>query len=164
MTVPKRRCADWKDSFFSLIFHPQHKIVFFFSCHMWGMEILVPRPGVEPMPPAWKHAGLITGPPGISHKIVILFFFFLVAPHGMWDLSSPTREQTPALKGEILTFGLPGKSPDSLKYIVDCFKEAYSNFKGKNHRKEYRLNRILSSNKNRKLNIRCPELDHSTKW
>lgn len=34
MTIPKRRCTDWKDSFFSLIFHPQHKIVFFFSCHM----------------------------------------------------------------------------------------------------------------------------------
>ena len=26
-----------------------------------------------------------------------LFFFFLAAPHGLWDLSSPTRDWTQAL-------------------------------------------------------------------
>ena len=67
------------------------------------------------------------------------------------------------MKDGILTFGLPGKSPHNLKYIVDCFKEAYSNFKGKNYRQEYKLNHILSSNRNRKLKIRSPELDPSAK-
>ena len=33
-------------------------------------------------------------------------------PGGMWDLSSPTRDQThiPVLEGEVLTTGPPGKS------------------------------------------------------
>ena len=31
------------------------------------------------------------------------FFFFLVVPHNMWDLSSPTRDQTYAPTLEVLT-------------------------------------------------------------
>ena len=39
------------------------------------------------------------------------FFFFLAVPCGLWDLSSPTRDQTPAVEiGGVLTTGLPGKS------------------------------------------------------
>ena len=46
-------------------------------------------------------------------KLLLFFFFlqFLAAPHGMWDLSSPTRDQIhappPALEGRVLTTGLP---------------------------------------------------------
>ena len=48
-----------------------------------------------------------------SHLKKILFIFiFLAAPHGMWDPSSPTRDQTrvPALEGRFSTTGPPGKS------------------------------------------------------
>ena len=31
-----------------------------------GMQILVPRPGIEPMPPQWKCGVLTAGPPGNS--------------------------------------------------------------------------------------------------
>ena len=45
--------------------------------------------------------------------ILLLLFFlnFLAMPHGLWNLSSPTRECTLALGGEsrVLTTGLPGK-------------------------------------------------------
>ena len=39
-----------------------------------------------------------------------MFWFFW--PRGMWDLSSPTgiEPASPALEGEALTTGLPGKS------------------------------------------------------
>ena len=39
-------------------------------------------------------------------------FFFLATPHGMWDLSSPTRDQTcnPFIGNVVLTVGPPGKS------------------------------------------------------
>ena len=29
-----------------------------------------------------------------THLILLLFFYFLAEPHGMWDLSSPTRDRT----------------------------------------------------------------------
>ena len=47
----------------------------------------------------------------ISYNIASVFFVFW--PRGMWDLSSPTRDWTctPAVKGEILTTGPPGKFP-----------------------------------------------------
>ena len=44
--------------------------------------------------------------------ILLLFCVLVFWLGGMWDLSSPTRDQTipPALEGEILTTGPPGKS------------------------------------------------------
>ena len=52
-------------------------------------------------------------------KIFVEFFnidsvlFFGFQPRSMWDLSFSTKDwtYTPALKGEVLTTGLPGKSP-----------------------------------------------------
>ena len=43
-----------------------------------------------------------------NHRLVVLngfvveanFFFFLAAPHCLWDFSSPTRDRTQALSGE----------------------------------------------------------------
>ena len=31
-------------------------------------------------------------------EVPVLFFFFLATPHGMWDLSSPTRDRTQGLQ------------------------------------------------------------------
>ena len=47
-----------------------------------------------------------------SVTILLLFYVLVFWLQGMWDLSSPTRDQThtPALEGEVLTSGLPGKS------------------------------------------------------
>ena len=49
------------------------------------------------------------------------FFFFLAAPHGMWDLSSQTRDRTraPCSGSTVLTTGPPGKSP-MLNFIRNC--------------------------------------------
>ena len=46
--------------------------------------------------------------------------FWLFWPQGMWDLSLLTRDPpaTPALEGEVLTIGPPGKSP---KLLLDFF-------------------------------------------
>ena len=47
--------------------------------------------------------------------IFCLFSFFLAVSHGLWDLSSSTRNQTQALGSEssvrVLTTGPPGNSP-----------------------------------------------------
>ena len=49
--------------------------------------------------------------------VTILLMFYVVCfgfwPQGIWDLISPARDRTrtpPALEGEVLTTGLPGKS------------------------------------------------------
>ena len=42
--------------------------VFFF----WLRWILVPQPGIEPMPLHWKCSILTPGPPGKSHKDLVL--------------------------------------------------------------------------------------------
>ena len=44
--------------------------------------------------------------------ILLLFYVLDFWLQGMWDLSSPTRVQTctPAVEGEVLTIGPPGKS------------------------------------------------------
>ena len=43
--------------------------------------------------------------------ILLLFYVLVYWPQGMWDLSSSTRDRTlPALEGEVLTTGPPGKS------------------------------------------------------
>ena len=43
--------------------------------------------------------------------ILFLFYDLVLWPHGMWGLSSPTRDRTatPALEAEVLTTELPGK-------------------------------------------------------
>ena len=51
--------------------------------------------------------------PWNSSLLIFFFFFFLVTPGSMWDISSPTRDQTPTIlpwKHEVLTTWLPGKS------------------------------------------------------
>ena len=40
--------------------------------------------------------------------------FLLFLAEGMWDLISPTRDQTHTLEGEVLTTGLLGKSQASV--------------------------------------------------
>ena len=46
-------------------------------------------------------------------KVLLIFYILIFWPWGMWDLSSPTRDQTtlPALEDEVITTGLPGRSP-----------------------------------------------------
>ena len=69
---------------------------------------------------AWP--GLIKGGnkspplPVLSLFFVCLFFNFLATPHGMWDLSSPTRDRThdPCIGSRVLTTGPVGKSLPSL--------------------------------------------------
>ena len=46
------------------------------------------------------------GVPGPSPDLLYLFFW----PHGMWDLSSPTRDGTLQWKRRVLTTGPPGNS------------------------------------------------------
>ena len=44
--------------------------------------------------------------------ILLLFYVLVFWPQGMWDLPGPGIEPTPpALEGEVLTTGPPGKSP-----------------------------------------------------
>ena len=63
--------------------------------------------------------------------ILLLFHVLVFWPQGMWDLSSPTRDQTHTpyigkwnlfffffLEGEILTIGPPGKSHDAKSFKV----------------------------------------------
>ena len=54
-------------------------------------------------------------PYGSHEPHVAIFFFFLAVSHGLWDLSSSTRNQTQALGSEssvrVLTTGPPGNSP-----------------------------------------------------
>ena len=55
---------------------------------------------------SWNH-------PAELRDISFVFVFFLVSSHCMWDLSSPTRDQTCALvnrRAGILITGPPGKS------------------------------------------------------
>ena len=44
--------------------------------------------------------------------ILLLFYVLVFWPQGMWNLNSPTRDQThtPVLEGEILTTGPPRMS------------------------------------------------------
>ena len=46
------------------------------------------------------------------YAFVFLFLIFMVVPHSMWDISSPTRDQTyaPCIGSAVLTTGLPEKS------------------------------------------------------
>ena len=46
--------------------------------------------------------------------VLLLFYVLVFWPWGIWDHSSPGIELAPfALEGEVLTPGLPGKSPFS---------------------------------------------------
>ena len=66
-------------------------IVLFFWLHLAACEILVPRPGIEPMPLQWKHRVLTTGPPGRSLHLTIFFFFHLtIFKAVLHPLSQPT--------------------------------------------------------------------------
>ena len=52
-------------------------------------------------------------------------FFFLAAPHSLWDLSSPTRDRTqdPGRgKHGALNTGLPGRSSKAVLMNVDWAK------------------------------------------
>ena len=65
-------------------------------CGMWDP----PRPGLEPVFPALAGRFSTTAPPGKppgAFLVSFSFSFFLLATlHGMWDFSSPTRDQTRA--------------------------------------------------------------------
>jgi len=52
----------------------------------------------------------------ILHLLHVLVF----RPQGLWDLSSPIRDQThiPSLEGEVLTTGPPGKSQKGFLNII----------------------------------------------
>ena len=64
----------------------------------------------------------------------IIFFFFLMFwvlwPRGMWDLNFPTRiePESPALEGQVLNTGLPGKS---LPVILDWYNNGSEKKTGK---------------------------------
>ena len=62
-----------------------------------------------------------------SVTILLLFYAFIFCLQGMWDLSSPTRDQThtPALEGKVLTTELPRKSPSTV-LLVQPFSQAKS--------------------------------------
>ena len=94
---------------------------FFWLCHM-ACGILVPRPGIKPMPPAveawspnhwtarefpstilfWFPISFVIGfeikknkaSNFVLLKIVFCFFNFLAVPQGIWNHSSPTRDRT----------------------------------------------------------------------
>lgn len=65
---------------------------------------------------------------------IIFFFFFLMFwvlwPGGMWDLNFPTRiePESPALEGQVLNMGLPGKS---LPVILDWYNNGSEKKTGK---------------------------------
>ena len=44
----------------------------------------------------------------------LFIFYFLATLHGMWGLSSPTRDPTRASCSGVLTARRPGKSPDAV--------------------------------------------------
>ena len=49
--------------------------------------------------------------------VLLLFYVLIFRPQGMCNFSSPGTEPTPpALEGEVLTTGLPGKSPGIVFY------------------------------------------------
>ena len=56
------------------------------------------------------------------HYLLLLLFlmFWVLWPGGMWDLTFPTRiePESPALEGQVLNMGLPGKS---LPVILDWY-------------------------------------------
>ena len=58
--------------------------------------------------------------------VTILFLFYVLFfwPGGMWDFSSPTRDEptSPALGGEVLTTGQPGKSQGYFKQYGSIVK------------------------------------------
>ena len=58
------------------------------SCSMWD---LVPRPGIEPRPPAWMQGVLVSRPLGKSSLFSLLFFFIF-----------PPRRQREEKRGEEL--------------------------------------------------------------
>ena len=80
MTISKRRCTDWKDSFFQPDFSSptQDRLFFFFfaTCEAWRSQF--PDQGLYPCSLKWKHGGLITGPPGNFPQDS--FFFFVCIP------------------------------------------------------------------------------------
>ena len=51
---------------------------------------------------------------------LLLFYVSVFWPRGMWDLSSPTRDQTvsPELEGQVLTTGPPGKSQNLWIFVL----------------------------------------------
>ena len=55
--------------------------------------------------------------------ILLLFYDMVFQPQAIWNLSSLTQESNPrpaALEGEVLTTGLPGKSP-SIPFFTKIF-------------------------------------------
>ena len=56
--------------------------------------------------------------------VLLMFYALVFLQWGMCDLSSPTRDQTcthtPALEGEVLTTGLPGKSLGQTFWLDHC--------------------------------------------
>ena len=45
--------------------------------HCVPCRILVPWPGIEPMPLQWKHGFITTGPPGMSQEVVLTLFWVM---------------------------------------------------------------------------------------
>ena len=52
--------------------------------------------------------------------ILLLFYVLVFWPQGMWNHSSPSNLQAPALEGKVLTTGPPGKSPLFFKILTLC--------------------------------------------
>ena len=56
----------------------------------------------------------------------LFYFIFFAAPRSLWDLSSPSRDQTPAHGSEsVLTTGPPGNPPEGILDICVCVCYSY---------------------------------------
>ena len=66
---------------------------------------------------------------GIEFVIILFLFYVLIFwPQGIWDLGSPTRDQTHAPHiDEVLTTGPPGKSLHyGLSQDIECSSQDYT--------------------------------------
>ena len=64
------------------------------------------------------------------HYLLLFLMFWVLWPRGMWDLNFPTRiePESPALEGQVLNTGLPGKS---LPVILDWYNNGSEKKTGK---------------------------------
>ena len=75
-----------------------------------------------------RHPGELQFPVAEEEACIPIFFFFFLAVLGsLWDLSSPTRDQTHVpCTGRVLTTGRPGKSLLSLDLKENMTSEGWS--------------------------------------
>ena len=65
-------------------------------------------------------------PTPVTFSLNLFVFYFLAAPHGLWDLSSLTGDQTKSPALAALTTGLPGSLSQSLDRPLCLFSHSLS--------------------------------------